>query len=1234
MSFDRPSLLQRRTLPVLFGLLVGSFGLAHGQVVISQIYGGGGNSGAAYKNDFIELFNQGSQPVSLSGWAVQYGSSGGSTWTNITALSGSIAPGAYYLIQEAAGSGGTTSLPAPDATGSINMSGTAGKVALVNTTTALSGACPTGAGIQDFVGYGAANCSEGAPTATLSNTTAALRKGGGSIDTNNNAADFDIGAPNPRSSGGSGPAPCQPAIMISQVQGSGTKSPVVGTIASTSGVVTGRRSNGFFIQMQTGDGDPSTSDGLFIFTSGTPSADAAVGNLVCVRGTVQEFPASSDPASLSQTELASISALAIISTGNALPPPVVLGSLDLTPQGGPFQLQKYDGMRVQVGSLTVVGPTRGTINEANATAASNGIFYGVIPGTARPFREPGIQLPGTLPAAWPAGIPRFDGNPEVLSVNSAAQPGSTALDVTTGQTVNNIVGPMELAGGVFTIDTDPGNPPVAAATPAPLVSRPVPDPSEAELTVASMNMQRFFDTNDDPAKDDVALTAQAFQNRLAKASLAIRNVMKMPDVIGLEEIENLPTLQSIAAQVSADALAASKPDPQYTAYLVEGNDIGGIDVGFLAKKTVTVIDVTQVGKDTTFLNPTTGTQDMLNDRPPLVLRAAIKRSGSDQSLPFTVIVNHLRSLSGVDDPLDGRVRAKRQAQAEFLANYIQGRQAADPTENIVSIGDYNAYQFNDGYVDVMGTIEGAPAAPGQVVLNSADLVDPNLSDLTAAAPANEQYSYSFNGSAQELDHILVNSAMLPKLSRYAVARNGADFPETYRNDPARPERLSDHDWPIAYFTMPLNHTPVAAPQSETVPFNTAKTFALAASDPDSADTLTFATATAPAKGAVAYDNAAHTATYTPGADATGSDSFTYSVTDPGGLHASATVTIQIAGVATTTAVTPAAGQYSDAVVLTATVSPLTAGAQTLAGSVTFTVNGSVAGTAAVGATGAASVTFTIPLGAGSYSIAAQFNSANPAFANSSGSGALTVTRENASVALSSTNPQSVQVAAPGGTASVTVGASITETPDGSAGDISFAAPVTCTLTPVLSGPALTRQALVSGGGTGGTLLATCAFANVPVNEYTLQVALTGDHYTGGAQSAFSVFDPSLGFVTGGGVILRSGSQAAFALNAKYLKNGRLQGDFSWLEHRSGPDVLIQSTSVQSLSIVGNAAVIVGEAMVNGALHYGFQVVAVNNGSPGINRDQLALQITNPDGTPRADLSFPLTLITGGNVQLH
>ncbi len=170
-------------------------------LVISQVYGGGGNSGAPLTHDFIEIHNPGSAAVSLAaGMSVQYASAAGTAW-QVTPLPTdlTIPGGGYLLIQEAGGTTGTP-LPAPDATGAIAMSATNGKVALVSGTTALTGGCPT-ANVVDLVGYGTATCFEGAAAApAASNMNAVLRAGDGCVDTDQNGSDFAAGAPAPRSS--------------------------------------------------------------------------------------------------------------------------------------------------------------------------------------------------------------------------------------------------------------------------------------------------------------------------------------------------------------------------------------------------------------------------------------------------------------------------------------------------------------------------------------------------------------------------------------------------------------------------------------------------------------------------------------------------------------------------------------------------------------------------------------------------------------------------------------------------------------------------------------------------------------------------------------------------------------------------------------------------------------------------------------------------------------------------
>jgi hypothetical protein len=177
---------------------------ASSSIVISQVYGGGGNSGATLRSDFVELFNRSGSAVSIDGWSLQYASSTGSSWDR-TPLSGTIQPGHYYLIALAAGAGGTTNLPTADATGGTNLSATAGKIALVGNGTLLTGSCPSGA--VDFVGYGAADCAEGNPAAPLTNTTALVRGGSGCGDTDNNSSDFTATTPLPRNSSTTA-APC------------------------------------------------------------------------------------------------------------------------------------------------------------------------------------------------------------------------------------------------------------------------------------------------------------------------------------------------------------------------------------------------------------------------------------------------------------------------------------------------------------------------------------------------------------------------------------------------------------------------------------------------------------------------------------------------------------------------------------------------------------------------------------------------------------------------------------------------------------------------------------------------------------------------------------------------------------------------------------------------------------------------------------------------------------------
>lgn len=202
-------LLSLLTLPLAAAPASGS---GAGSVVVGQLYASGGNSGAAFADDYVELFNRGSAAVAIDGWTLQYASAAGTTWQE-TALTGSIPAGGSYLVQLASGGANGAALPAADATGTSNLAATGGKVAIVDDATALScgaaaGSCAGGATIEDLVGYGTAADYEGTGAAPApSATTAISRAGGGCTDTDDNAADFATAAPNPLNSSAT-PATC------------------------------------------------------------------------------------------------------------------------------------------------------------------------------------------------------------------------------------------------------------------------------------------------------------------------------------------------------------------------------------------------------------------------------------------------------------------------------------------------------------------------------------------------------------------------------------------------------------------------------------------------------------------------------------------------------------------------------------------------------------------------------------------------------------------------------------------------------------------------------------------------------------------------------------------------------------------------------------------------------------------------------------------------------------------
>jgi len=194
-------------------------------MVVGQVFAGGGNASAPYTNDFVELFNRGAATVDLSTWSVQYATGSGTTW-QVTPLSGSVAAGGHYLIQLASAAAIGAPLPTPDSTGTSNLAVSGGKVALVHSTTALTcgasaGSCSADPSVVDLIGYGSATDFEGGgPAPAISNTTAAVRAGGGCTETDANATDFSAASPTPRNSAdAASPCAAPPPTGVSQNAG-------------------------------------------------------------------------------------------------------------------------------------------------------------------------------------------------------------------------------------------------------------------------------------------------------------------------------------------------------------------------------------------------------------------------------------------------------------------------------------------------------------------------------------------------------------------------------------------------------------------------------------------------------------------------------------------------------------------------------------------------------------------------------------------------------------------------------------------------------------------------------------------------------------------------------------------------------------------------------------------------------------------------------------------------------
>jgi uncharacterized protein len=574
---------------------------------------------------------------------------------------------------------------------------------------------------------------------------------------------------------------------ISQIQGSSTTSSLVGQAVSTTGILTYLTRNGFFMQTPDAlaDGNPATSEGIFVFTSSAPAA--LVGDLLRVTGTIVEFKPNSDPSRLTITEIISPS-ISVLSRGNALPAPVELTAADLNPgfvidDTNDFTkveaLEKYEGMRVQVGNLRVVQSTDLT-----------GVFHAVLSSYAGwPVREVGIprnQSYPTVPGSLPIDAPRFDANQEVIAVDTDANLGLPAFIAGVGQTVSGpITGVLDYGQHRHQILPDVALTGVTQVLPV----RGVRAKTSEEFTIASMNLEQFTNT-----------TA-----RLTKLGNAILGPVGTPDIIGLQEVPNNTNLVALTTQVNTLLGSATPTVGPYVSYFGTTTDSSTIRNGYLV--------------NTTRFTPQAGSLSEVlpfDGRAPLVLKGTVTLNGANY--PLTVINNHLKSLLGSDFLTDNSDREKRRVQAIALANDVQARIQAG--ENLVLTGDWNAFLFNDGLVDLINTVAGKPAPCTQVLICIPDVWSHTLLyPEELYLPTAERYTYLFRGDRQALDHVLASPSVQPRLSDYQVAHINSEYPPSFKNDENNAARYSDHDHPVLYLKFPAAASVNVSVSSSAATFN-------------------------------------------------------------------------------------------------------------------------------------------------------------------------------------------------------------------------------------------------------------------------------------------------------------------------------------------------------------------------------------------------------------------------------
>ena len=638
-------------------LLVAPPMAAAAPVVISEFRTQGPQGG---NDEFVEIRNTTGAAIDISDWRLAgCASSSGNPSTRATIGAGTSLPaGGSFLFVNTAASGYSGSVPGDASyTTGIANSGNSG-LRLEN----ASGA------VVDTVGNGSSPCREGTGLSftAFGNVNQSFERTGGVQDTDDNAADFSVrGAADPQACGASceaPPPPCDapPAVTpIHLIQGAGDTSACAGLDVTIEGVVTGiddevgrstagqlfRDDRGIFVQEETPDGDPATSEGIFVGYVDDPAP--LMGKRVRVTGEVRE------KFGFTQIDEAIGQEPTVLGDG-VLPAPALLSPAAAATQtvgldGTRSYYERFEGMRVRL--------SRAVAN-SGGTNKFGELF--LTPGTAldRVFRtEAQADLIGTDADAG-AGNPANPARPET--------PSTSLVKADLFAEIRNLTGPLAFSFANYKVMVQPSLKPAVVKGTTPYPAPVESPPAAGTMRIASFNVENFFPEGGE--LDGANVSQEEYEEKRDRIVAAIKLRLRSPDIVAVQEVVDLEILQDVAARLGG-----------YTAYLEEGQDSRSIDVGFLVRSSLAVESVTQLGKTATESIPGTSCSDVtgrLFDRPPLEL--ALRRFG----IRMNIITNHFSSKSAPD--------SCRDAQAAFVRDRVE--EIEDARREAIVLGDINAFE--------------------------------------------------------------------------------------------------------------------------------------------------------------------------------------------------------------------------------------------------------------------------------------------------------------------------------------------------------------------------------------------------------------------------------------------------------------------------------------------------------------------------------------------------------------